>query len=304
MPASERTRAAVEISEVYRKGDFSAAPLKTLAHRLAYLQVRLPATYAACHHVFAKTREILPDFQPKSLLDLGTGPGTAVWAAAGHFPSLEKISLLEREADLIRIGKSLAAESEHPALRSANFAHADLRTLVPASSDVIVLSYALGELSAAHARRLVIAAWQASQLLILIEPGTPTAFERMAEWRKSLIVEGATIAAPCPHEKECPMLTRGDWCHFAERLERTAEHRRIKGGSLGYEDEKFSYLAATRLPVPRRAARIVRHPQIHSGYVQLQLCGDDGLRPMTVTKSQKDIYRAARKAAWGDRWPI
>jgi ribosomal protein RSM22 (predicted rRNA methylase) len=303
VPAPERARAAAEISEAYRKAEFSAAPLKTAAHRLAYLQVRLPATYAACNHVFAKTREILPEFYPKSLLDLGAGPGTADWAAAEYFSSLESISLIERDADLLRIARSLAEESEHSALRHASFNAGDLRVLSPASSDVIVLSYALGELSAAHARRLVSAAWRAAQLLVLIEPGTPKAFERMAELRRILIAEGAQIAAPCPHENECPMLTRGDWCHFAERLERTAEHRRIKGGSLGYEDEKFSYLAATRLPVSGRSGRIVRHPQIHSGYVQLQVCASDGLHPLTVTKSQKDNYRAARKAAWGDRWP-
>jgi ribosomal protein RSM22 (predicted rRNA methylase) len=302
IPAPTMVRAATEISEAYRKADFTSAPLKSLAHRLAYLQVRLPATYAACSHVFEKTRELLPDLQPKSLLDLGAGPGTAAWAATEFFPSLEAISFVERDAELLRLGQALA--SNHPILGSATWTTGDLRTFVPKSHDVIILSYALGELSVAHARRLVTAAWAAAKLLILIEPGTPKAFERMAELRKQLIAEGATLAAPCPHENQCPLLLRGDWCHFSERLERTAEHRRIKGGSLGYEDEKFSYLAATRPPITERTGRIVRHPQIHSGYVQLQVCETDGLHQRTVTKSQKDIYRAARKSAWGDRWPI
>ncbi len=302
IPAPTMVRAAREISEAYRKADFASAPLKSLAHRLAYLQVRLPGTYAACNHVFDKTRELLPNFQPNSLLDLGAGPGTAAWAGADFFPSLETISLIERDAELLRLGQTLA--SNHPILNTAAWTTADLRTFAPPPHDIVVLSYALGELSVSHARRLITAAWSAAQLLILIEPGTPKAFERMAELRRQLIAEGATLAAPCPHEKECPLLLRGDWCHFAERLERTAEHRRIKGGSLGYEDEKFSYLAATRLPIAERTGRIVRHPQIHSGYVQLQLCATDGLHRCTVTKSQKDIYRAARKSAWGDRWPL
>jgi ribosomal protein RSM22 (predicted rRNA methylase) len=302
IPAPAMVRAATEISEAYRRADFASAPLKSLHHRLAYLQFRLPATYAACSHVFDKTREMLSSFQPKSLLDLGAGPGTAAWAASGYFPSLDRVSCVERDGELLRLGQALA--SNHPTLRAATWTTADLRTFAPPSHDIIVLSYALGELSASHARRLVTAAWAAAKLLILIEPGTPKAFERMAELRKQLIAEGATLAAPCPHEKECPLLLLGDWCHFSERLERTAEHRRIKGGSLGYEDEKFSYLAATRLPVAERTGRIVRHPQIHSGYVQLQVCATDGLRQATVTKSQKDIYRAARKSAWGDRWPL
>jgi ribosomal protein RSM22 (predicted rRNA methylase) len=302
IPAPTMVRAATEISEAYRKADFATAPLKTLAHRLAYLQVRLPATYAACSHVFDKVRELLPAFQPKSLIDLGAGPGTAAWAATDDFPSLDKITLLERDVELLRLSQALA--SNHPTLCAATWTTADLRTFTPPPRDIIVLSYAIGELSVSHARRLVTAAWAAAKLLIVIEPGTPKAFERMAELRKQLIAEGAVIAAPCPHEKECPLLLRGDWCHFSERLERTAEHRRIKGGSLGYEDEKFSYLAATRLPVAERTGRIVRHPQIHSGYVQLQVCATDGLHQCTVTKSQKEIYRSARKSAWGDRWPL
>jgi ribosomal protein RSM22 (predicted rRNA methylase) len=303
-PAPAMARAATQISEAYRKGEFASAPLQSPAHRLAYLQVRMPATYAACRHVFAKTREILPGFEPKSLLDLGAGPGTAPWGAAEYFPSLEKVTLVERDAELLRIGKILAAESPHPALQNALWIPSDLRTLTPEPHDVIVLSYALGELNASDARRIVTAAWKAAKLLVVIEPGTPKAFARMAELRKQLIAGGATFAAPCPHERECPLFVRGDWCHFAERVERTAEHRRLKGGSLGYEDEKFSYLAATRLPLADRVGRIVRHPQIHSGYVQLQLCATDDLKQLTVTKSKKEYYRAARKAAWGDRWPV
>jgi ribosomal protein RSM22 (predicted rRNA methylase) len=296
-------RAAGELSDSYRKGEFGAAPLKSTAHRVAYLQVRMPATYAACCHVFEKVREQMPDFQPRSLLDLGAGPGTAAWAATEYFPSLERMALVERDADLMRLGKVLAAKSSRPALDGAEWITADLTRYTPEAHDVVVLSYALGELRAGDARRVIDAAWRASQLLILIEPGTPKAFARMAELRKELIGAGATIAAPCPHERECPLHIRGDWCHFSERLERTAEHRRIKGGSLGYEDEKFSYIAATRLPITPRAGRIVRHPMIHSGYVQLQVCAPEDLKQVTVTKSQKEIYRSARKADWGDRWP-
>lgn len=301
-PAPAMTRAAAEISDAYRRGDFASAPLKNPVHRLAYLQVRMPATYVACHQVFAKTSEVLPDFQPSSLLDLGAGPGTAIWAATECFPSVEKISCVERDPELLRIGKTLAAESCRPDLQNANWTAADLRTFNPQPHDVIVLSYTLGELNANDAKRLVSAAWKAAKLLLLIEPGTPKSFVRMAELRKQLIADGATVAAPCPHENDCPLLLKDDWCHFAARLERTAEHRRIKGGSLGYEDEKFCYLSATRLPV-ERTGRIVRHPMIHSGYVQLQVCATDKLRQTTVTKSHKETYRAARKSAWGDRWP-
>ena len=98
------------------------------------------------------------------------------------------------------------------------------------------------------------------------------------------------------------MAAAGDWCHFAQRLERTSIHRRIKSGALGHEDEKFSYVVFSREPFAAAAARIVRHPQKRGGHVQLTLCTPEGLRDRTIGKSRKEAYRRARKAAWGDPW--
>jgi len=93
-----------------------------------------------------------------------------------------------------------------------------------------------------------------------------------------------------------------DWCHFSQRLGRTALHRRLKSGELGYEDEKFSYVVASKLPARKAAARIVRHPAVRKGYVELQLCAPDGLRSETVARSQGEEYKRARKAKWGEEW--
>ena len=98
------------------------------------------------------------------------------------------------------------------------------------------------------------------------------------------------------------MAAAGDWCHFAVRLERSAAHRRLKQGALGYEDEKFSYLVAGRAPVELPAARIVRHPLVRPGHIQLTLCTVRGLEQSTVTKSEKEAYRRARRAEWGSPW--
>ena len=101
------------------------------------------------------------------------------------------------------------------------------------------------------------------------------------------------------------MAASGDWCHFSQRLERTAQHRRLKGAELGYEDEKFSYLVATRLDVPAAHARIVRHPGKHGGHVQLELCTSRGtIENTTVAKSNKEAYKRARQAKWGENWNL
>lgn len=97
-----------------------------------------------------------------------------------------------------------------------------------------------------------------------------------------------------------------DWCHFAARVNRSALHRRLKEGQLGYEDEKYSYVAAAATGHLARPAsgRIVRHPVFRKGIVSLQVCSrDDGLGPRLVSKRQGPAYRQARDAEWGDAWP-
>jgi len=99
----------------------------------------------------------------------------------------------------------------------------------------------------------------------------------------------------------CP-LAAPDWCHFAVRVERSRLHRRLKGGELGYEDEKFSYVAAVREKAGAGWARILRHPWQEKGAVRLELCTAEGLRTRRVTRSEKSAFRAARKASWGEEW--
>ena len=97
-------------------------------------------------------------------------------------------------------------------------------------------------------------------------------------------------------------MTKDDWCHFASRVERTSLHRRMKGAELGYEDEKFSYVLATRAAVAAPEGRIIRHPRQKAGYVQLELCTTTGLTTKNVPKSAGLLHREARKARWGDGW--
>lgn len=297
-------RAAREISERYQKGGLSAAALRSPAHLAAYLATRLPATFAANRRVFREIAVRLPGFAPRSLLDLGAGPGTSMWAATETFPGLEKITLVEREAQLIAAGRRVAAESRHPAIAGAQWLQQDvLAKSAGEPHDLVVASYALAEISEKASTQFLRAAWEATiGVLAVIEPGTPAGFARVLAARSALLAWGAHLLAPCPHAQACPMAATGDWCHFAVRLERSAAHRRLKQGALGYEDEKFSYLVAGRAPADLPAARIVRHPVVRPGHIQLTLCTAQGLERRTVTKSQKETYRRARKAEWGSAW--
>jgi ribosomal protein RSM22 (predicted rRNA methylase) len=237
------------------------------------------------------------------VLDLGSGPGTALWAVADCVPSAERFTAVERNQDLIAIARRFAGHSSHPALVQTSWVQADLRNRPELDAhDLVILSYALGELSNVDA--IVEWAWNLARVaVVIVEPGRPKAFQQVLAARNQLIGAGALIAAPCPHHDECPLAAHNDWCHFRARLERSAEHRRLKGGELGYEDEKFSYVIAARSVADRAQARIVRHPLKNSGHVRITLCTPDGLQTPTIGKSKKELYRMARNAEWGDPWP-
>src|ERR1700720_1775148 len=91
-------RAAL-ISRTYRDGGGSGA-IASEADALAYALARMPATYAAVTASLNALREIMPDFAPNSLLDVGAGPGTATWAAAEAFSSLQNFTLLDANGAL------------------------------------------------------------------------------------------------------------------------------------------------------------------------------------------------------------
>jgi ribosomal protein RSM22 (predicted rRNA methylase) len=298
-------QATAQITERYQAADFSGPALRTEAQRAAYLAVRLPATYAANVRVFAEVHRLAPAAEISSMLDLGAGPGTALFAATEIFPALQQATLIEADESWLNLGKHLAERSSAPDARQSRWLKHDLRSVLSCKAhDLVVLSYVLGELPQSAAEALVRQAWNcARKFLIVIEPGTKRGFAMVNTVRSAVIAGGAEILAPCPHKNACPMNAAGDWCHFAARVERTAQHRQLKGGALGYEDEKFSYVVAGREGFPPAGARIIRHPQKHGGHVQLTLCTSRGsIRIQTVTRSSQQDYKLARKSEWGDTW--
>src|ERR1041385_4656881 len=82
-------QATAQLTEHYKAADFSSPAVATEAHRAAYLAVRLPATYAALRRVFAEINVRAPQAEIASLLDLGAGPGTTLFAATQTFRSEE-----------------------------------------------------------------------------------------------------------------------------------------------------------------------------------------------------------------------
>ena len=292
--------AAAEMTNAYR-GERIARPQLDRLHRAAYLITRLPATYAVLVRILQECNNRIPALQVSSMLDLGAGPGTALWAAASQFPELERATLVEDDAEWIAIGTNLAQSSQTSPVRSANWHEGSITDGLPSGIyDLVTISYALNELRPNDITQVVRVAWKnTGRILAIVEPGTPIGFGLIRTVRAELIAAGAFMVAPCPHANDCPMRDN-NWCHFAERLPRSSEHRQAKSAELGYEDEKFSYVVFAREPAPLPNARILRNPRKHSGHVELELCTPEGLKRETVSRKQGVRYKQARRAEWGD----
>lgn len=265
----------------------------------AYLAARLPATYGAVRQVL---RQIPDDVRNAitSWLDLGAGPGTASMAALDMLPALSEITLVEQDDRMHQAAQFLWGESakHYPQTRLTlrqNFIGAHAQVL---PHDAVILSYVLSELSAQEQTAAVQYAWaQTRRALVLIVPGTSKSAEDLLRHRDWLIKEGGVVLAPCPHQKACPVAGASDWCHFTQRIPRTALHRQMKQAALGYEDEKFSYLIISRHPADAAsiANRIIKHPLKRKGHVIMDTCTSEGnTQRRMLTGKDRTAY------AWGD----
>jgi ribosomal protein RSM22 (predicted rRNA methylase) len=284
---AELKKAAQALSERYRTG--STPYLRSREDRYAYLLTRYPATKAALHRVFQEIRS----FPIHSMLDIGAGPGTSWEAAQETWEGLMQATLMERDCDFVEIGMKMTPSCVRwvtgDVSKQASFEVHDL----------VVFSYSWGEILDIH---LLERAWQAAgKFLIIVEPGTPRGYQSMLKARDFCISKGGAVYAPCPHSNTCPWQNTVEWCHFGVRLERSNEHRLAKEGSLGFEDEKFSYVILSKQPSETAFSRLLKDPLRRKGHTLITLCSKSGIEQKTITKKNKELYKQVNKLKWGDK---
>lgn len=306
MPAERWIRAAQHLSERYRsqRDDYDTPLARDAVQALGYAALLMPATYAQIRGALSATAARIPGWQPRTILDLGSGPGTAIWAACDQWPTLESAEAWERESAFIGLGRRLAARATAPALAATRWVQRDLYASEwPHSQpfDLVILAHVLNEIEPSAQREIIQHAWKRTAgVLLIIEPGTSAAFPIVRTSRDTLRTLGAHTIAPCAHNVACPL--HNDWCHFPQRIRRPEFQRRARGAPSEWEESKFSYAAMARFaPETPLRGRIIREPLVTKGYIDLRVSDANGtIVTERIQKRNKAAFRAARDFMWGD----
>ena len=260
----------------------------------------MPATYAAVTASLNALCESVRILRRKACSTSAPGRAPRAGPRRKHSPRCRSLTLLDANDALRSAGAGSCGDSSR--LRRCGYERGDARAALAEAdaADLVVASYVIGEIGEAERSALAERCGQKTRdTLLVVEPGTPAGYARIIALRQQLIAAGAHVAAPCPHDGNCP-LAAPDWCHFTQRLPRSRAHKQIKAAELPFEDEKFSYVALTRAPAG--AASLAR-----AGAACRQQGRGDGetlhagwSRNRKSAASRQDDYARARRWRWGD----
>ncbi len=254
-----------------------------------YAVYRLPATYSAFGEALKHTLELY-DQKIDSVIDVGAGSGSASIAVSHLLPNIKNFTLLERNKYMMEIGKTL---------HNFDYINYDLsKDNLDIKADLVISNYVLNELDINSRINAINKMWNmTNKMILIVEPGTPEGFSLIREIRDYLISIGAHVIAPCTHMGVC----LNTWCHFSTRVSRSKLHKDLKGGDAPYEDEKYCYIAFSKNEVIPCKNRILRHPQINPGFIELEVCSKEGFKKIKYSKKDKELFKKARKSNAGDQ---
>lgn len=298
------------------RSELPAAYLNDAALRKAYqtyflppnrAKIRLALTELSLHPQGVLRKDRL------RILDLGSGPGTAVLGMIDHFSQQDHQPFLEFIAQDQVAGNLKEAERLFSDLQQG-YAAATLTTIhstidkveagLNGQYDIITLSNLLNELYTQDAAKLSRRTEFLAHLLrtflapdgscILVEPALQGTSRDLLLVRDALGEQGFTVYAPCPRQGPCPaLLNPKDWCHEDIPWEAPPLIRALdKLTGLRKDALKFSYLVLRRDGLSlsevygAEACRVVSEPLVSKGKAEYYVCGGAGRK--LVTRLDKD----------------
>ena len=290
---SQRYRAEVRDGRLHLSDERSA---------LAYLATRMPATYAATRASLAAVAGALPGFSPVAMLDVGAGPARRSGRLRRSGLPFPMLLMLEASPAMRAWGEQALGF-----VRPANDRVARCRHQATVSPSAARANWSRWLMFSTNWRRRSATFWstgygtQTSGVLVVVEPGTSNGWRRILAVRDQLNAAGAHIVGALPARRSLPAGVSRLVSLCSPRVARSRIHRLAKDAEVPWEDEKFSYLAASRLPAATYGSRVIAPAERASGRVRLKLCQPDGSAVhRLVTRREGDAFREARRSDWGD----
>ena len=273
-------------------------------HSLAalYMIARGRSIMGVMEKIISQNLEVFHDVE--SVVDFGGGPGTFLFAIS-KFKTLNKYTNVERSDSFIGIMNVLVEEflsssTTHTHVDSISCNYLKLGSQDIPTSDLCVFSYTLCERenSPVCLSDLV----EHSNMVLIIEPGTPSGFNNIIQARDKLIEKGFGTIAPCTVSNGfCPLRdSESDWCHFVERVDRSRIQRHLKNGVLGYEYEKYSYLLMSKNSIHSDGKRIISRPNYTKHSISFDICSEKNSHIVITKKENKSEFKIVKKSIRGD----
>jgi len=173
-----------------------------------------------------------------------------------------------------------------------------------ATYDVVLLANVLNELQEQQRTRLVEAAWQrCNGVLIIVEPGTPVGSAIVQSMAQGVGPVGTLLAPYLDNQ-----FIEEKWLHFPQRFTRPDFARRLRQAmrdstlmASDWEEAKYSYVAIGKLrPEVTPWARVIGPTQLMKAHIEVPLLTSAGRLQVKVFKRDKQQYAYAKKLRWGE----
>lgn len=275
---------------------------------LAYLCLRFPATYAQLSGALLQVKERLPEWKPASMLDIGCGPGTAIWAAKELWPTISHATGVDQVQHFLSIASELGTSYQDTLTATwekASFLNWITDTSDTNTYDLIVIANVLNELPGMLKEQVLRkVAEKCGGVVVILEPGTQDGVTLIERFAKSDAVSLPLIA---PYIGGTFVPQEDTWIHFSQRFQRPDFMRLIRQGmrdsslmASDWEDATYAYVAKGTIP-PRPAwGQTIGKVEKYKGYLQIPVLTKDGIVRARVLKRHKEIYNAAKELRWGE----
>ena len=290
-----------EVSLKYRDEKInSAAVVSSDKQAIGYITSRMPETSVIIDAVLNKTSSLIDlKKEVSSVLDLGSGTGSALWALENYVNKIN-VCAVEREPEMVKYSQKLSKDLDlNITYIQEDVLSKKVKDLL--ETDLVLESFMLNEMNDQDRKQtLDLMVQKAKKYIILIEPGTPASYKKMMENRDYLLSKKLNLVLPCMHSEKCPL--KDDYCNFTVRVNRTKILKQVKDGSLGYEDEKYFYLVFSKEDFPKtKNAMVIRKPLYRKSCVDLKLCtSNKEIKNVTITKKDKQKYAQSKDLKQGD----